>query len=114
MAANEKKYQSFEEFWPFYLSQHRSFICRNLHVVGTSLGVVFLIYVLWTAQYRLLILAPVIGYFFAWIGHFLFEKNRPATFIYPKWSFMGDLRMIKLFFSGKLKEELGKNHIQSF
>jgi hypothetical protein len=104
----EKRYQSFEEFWPFYLSQHSNATCRNLHLLGTSLGILFLIYCIATAQYALIPLSLVFGYGFSWIGHFVFEKNRPATFIYPKWSFRGDFRMIRLFYSGKLGQEVKK------
>lgn len=108
----ENRYQSFETFWPFYLSQHRNRTCRNLHILGTSLGILWLGYCLFTAQYALIPISLVLGYGFSWIGHFGFEKNRPATFIYPKWSFMGDFRMMKLFFSGKLEAEVTKYHLQ--
>jgi hypothetical protein len=104
----EKRYQSFEEFWPFYLSQHVDGTCRNLHLVGTSLGIVFLVWVFATAHFALVPLAFIIGYAFSWVGHFFFEHNRPATFLYPRWSFQGDFRMMKLFYTGRLPAELKK------
>jgi hypothetical protein len=87
---SDKKYQTFKEFYPFYLSQHENKICRLLHIIGTTIIVFLIAYVLLTRRYWLLILTPFIGYGFAWIGHFFFEKNRPATFTYPFYSFLGD------------------------
>ena len=107
----EKAFTSFEEFWPFYLSQHSNRICRNLHFLGTLLGAVFLLYCFITKQFLQLPISFVFGYGFSWIGHFFFEKNRPATFIYPRWSFIGDFKMLKLFLTGGLKEELDRHSI---
>ncbi len=86
----EKKYQTFKEFYPFYLRQHVNKICRLLHVIGSSIIVTLIIYTVIAQQYLLLLLVPVIGYGFAWIGHFVFEKNVPATFTYPVFSLLGD------------------------
>lgn len=86
----EKTYQSFKDFYPFYLSQHTNKTCRLLHVIGSSIIVGLTVYAVLTQQYLLLLLVPVIGYGFAWVGHFVFEKNIPATFTYPVYSFMGD------------------------
>jgi hypothetical protein len=107
-----KPYQSFEEFWPFYLSQHSNDICRRLHVVGTLLGLVWLGLCLYRQTYTLVPLAPLIGYGFAWTGHFGFEKNKPATFKYPRWSFIADFKMMFLFFSGGLERELVRHGIK--
>lgn len=89
----EKKFNSFEAFYPFYLSQHQHTTCRALHVVGTSLFFYFLIAALWSGYYSLLWLCPVSGYGFAWIGHYFFEKNKPATFTYPLYSLMADFKL---------------------
>ena len=86
----EKKSKTFKEFYPFYLGEHQNTTCRLLHVVGTTLLLFVLIYSLLSTQYKLLIILPFIGYGFAWVGHYVFEKNRPATFTYPLYSFMGD------------------------
>lgn len=89
----KKKYSSFDEFYEFYLSQHQNIICRRLHffgLVGVFLSVLFGVI---TSNYIYFLLTPVIGYGMAWIGHFVFEKNRPATFDYFLYSFMGDFRM---------------------
>ena len=90
-------FASYDEFWPYYVSQHVDPTCRRLHFVGTSL-------VLAMAPNPLLWpLIPVAGYGFAWVGHFVFEKNRPATFKYPLWSLMGDWRMFFETVSGRRK-----------
>ena len=89
-----KRYSSFTEFYPFYLSQHQDNTCRAFHYIGSSLVILTLIYSVLTAQWAMLLLLPVIGYGFAWIGHFVFEKNRPATFEYPLYSFMADWVML--------------------
>ena len=68
-------------------------ICRGLHFAGTTLVIIILIFSL--INIRLLILAPICGYGFAWAGHFFFEKNKPATFTYPLYSFLGDWVMFK-------------------
>lgn len=84
------RYSSFREFYPFYLSEHVNRTCRRLHFVGTSLVIVTVLVALAKADARWLLLAPIAGYGFAWVGHFFFEKNRPATFTHPLYSFVGD------------------------
>jgi len=98
----KKEYATFAEFYPYYLSEHSNVICRRLHFVGTSLILVLIAYVLLTSSWSLLFLLPVIGYGFAWVGHYIFEKNRPATFTYPIYSFMGDWVMYKDMLVGKV------------
>ena len=84
------RYQSFREFYPFYLSQHEDLTCRRLHLVGSLLVLGVVAAAILTANWWLLLVAPLCGYGFAWIGHFGFEKNRPATFRQPLYSLMGD------------------------
>ncbi|MBC8256949.1 MAG: DUF962 domain-containing protein [Candidatus Marinimicrobia bacterium] len=95
----EKKYKSFKQFYPFYLSEHMNPICRGLHFIGT-IGVIYLIGVSFL-YIKAIFWVPVCGYGFAWTGHFFFEKNRPATFTYPLYSFMGDWVMFKDILFGK-------------
>jgi hypothetical protein len=104
-------YTSFEEFWPFYLSQHAHPVCRALHILGTSLGILIFVNGLMNGYWRSVFPALIVGYGFSWVGHFFFEKNRPATFTYPKWSFRGDFKMLKLFYTGQLKRELARLNI---
>jgi hypothetical protein len=84
------RYASFREFSPFYLSEHSHRICRRLHFVGSLLVIFVVLVAIAKADARWLLLAPLVGYGFAWIGHFAYEKNRPATFQHPLYSFVGD------------------------
>ena len=84
------RFATFREFYPFYLSEHRNPTCRKLHFAGTTLVLVFIATAIVTRNAWWLLAVPLAGYGFAWVGHFAFEKNRPATFTYPGWSFMGD------------------------
>ena len=98
-----KEYDSFETFYPFYLAEHSNQTCRRLHFVGSTLVLILLAYIVSTASWTLFILLPVVGYGFAWVGHFFFEKNKPATFTYPWYSFMGDWVMYKDILTGKIR-----------
>jgi hypothetical protein len=87
-----ERFTTFGAFYPFYLSEHQNSVSRRLHVIGTTLVIVALVLGA-LANSRFFIAAPLIGYGFAWVGHFFFEKNRPATFRYPLYSLMGDFRL---------------------
>ncbi len=99
----KKTYTSFKEFYPFYLSQHQNQQCRRLHFIGSLLVLCLLAYSLLTGNYLLLCLLPIVGYGFAWLGHFFFEKNKPATFQYPLYSLIGDWVMFKDILFRKIK-----------
>ncbi len=99
----QKRYATFKEFYPFYLSEHSNKVCRLMHFIGTTLVLAILIYGLVTQQYKLLWFLPVAGYGFAWIGHFVFEKNKPASFKQPFFSFIGDWLMYAQIWLGKVK-----------
>jgi hypothetical protein len=101
-----EEYQSFEEFWPYYLSEHSKPETRALHAAGTTVGTACALALIAMGKWRWLPLALVPGYGAAWLSHFLIEKNRPATFQYPLWSFMGDYKMLALMIAGKLDEEI--------
>jgi len=96
------RYASFAEFYPFYLSEHRNRTCRRLHFIGTSLVLGCVVAAMVTGNAWWLLAAPVCGYGFAWIGHFRFEKNRPATFEYPLYSFAGDWLMYRDMLMGRI------------
>lgn len=98
-----RKYRTFKEFYPFYLQQHRDRRCRGLHFIGTTLVLAIVLWTVWSREPRWLLLAPLAGYGFAWVGHFFFEMNRPATFTYPVYSLLGDWVMWKDMISGKLR-----------
>ena len=99
----EKEFKSFSEFYPFYLSEHNDKINRRLHFTGLLLALLTLIFVIFTKNWILLILMPVFGYGFAWLGHCFIEKNKPATFKYPLYSILGDLVMFKDILIGRIK-----------
>lgn len=97
------RYASFREFYPFYLSEHRNRTCRRLHFVGSALILVLIGTVIAGALSPWWLFAiPVIGYGFAWVGHFAFEKNRPATFKYPFYSLIGDWVMFRDMLAGRI------------
>jgi hypothetical protein len=100
---------SFEEFWPYYVSQHGDPRSRALHFVGTGLAIGCV--ALSPVQPWLLAAAPVLGYGCAWIGHFAFERNRPASWHSARhfaWSFRGDMRMFGLMLRGAMTDEVAR------
>jgi hypothetical protein len=88
-----QKYQDFQSFYVFYLSQHKHPVCRLLHVVGTFMALAWIVYSLVFGQFSILPLFLLWGYGLSWIGHFFFERNTPAAFKQPLYSFRGDLKM---------------------
>ena len=97
------KFRSLKEFYPFYLGEHSNRTCRRLHFVGTWFVLMFLIATIATQNPWWILAALVSGYGFAWVGHFLFEHNRPATFTYPFYSLAGDWVMWKDILTGKIR-----------
>jgi len=108
-----ERYKTLGEFWPFYLNEHAYAFNRNLHFIGSSLGLTLAIAGIATLNFWLLIPAFVSGYAFAWFGHFFIEKNRPATFTYPLKSFISDWRMWYAMLTGRVRSELKKFGIES-
>ena len=100
---SDTKFTSFKDFYPYYLSEHKLRINKILHAIGSLIGLSFLIYALYIEKYKLIPVSFLFGYTFAWIGHFFFEKNKPATFKYPLYSFIGDWVMLKDIIFGKIK-----------
>ena len=98
-----ERFNSFAEFYPFYLQEHSNDTCRRLHYIGSLLVLSILGYSIANQQWALLWLVPLAGYGFAWVGHFVFEKNRPATFQYPLSSLLGDWVMLKDAFTGRIR-----------
>ena len=98
----EERIQTLAEFYPYYLGEHRNGACRLCHLAGSS-TVLFLIgWLSWTGNWQLAWVLPLAGYGPAWFGHGVFEKNKPATFKYPLWSFISDWIMMKDMLTGKL------------
>lgn len=97
---------NFEEFWPYYVSVHARPVTRWLHLTGTLLGATTAIFGMCVGRWWMLFVGIAIGYTFAWTAHFVFERNLPATFQHPKWSFRADWRMIRLLLTGKMDAEV--------
>ena len=97
-----RQFHSFREFYPFYLSEHSNRTSRRLHFIGSCGVLVLLLVALAQRNAWWLLAALVCGYGFAWVGHFFFEKNRPATFRYPLYSFIGDYAMYRDIWTGKI------------
>lgn len=95
-------FHSFGEFYPFYLGEHSNRTCRRLHFVGSTLALVCFAVVLTTGSLQFLLYGLLCGYGFAWLGHFGFEKNKPASFKRPLYSFMGDWAMYRDIWLGRI------------
>jgi hypothetical protein len=96
-------FHSFREFYPFYLSEHAHPACRRLHFAGSALVLACIVMALVTRSVWWLVGALFAGYGFAWIGHFVFEKNRPATFKHPLYSLIGDWVMFRDMLTGRIR-----------
>ena len=108
MADTPARFPSYEAFWPFYVAEHRDPTCRRLHFLGTTLVLLCVLAALLGRSPLWLIGCPIAGYAFAWLGHFVFEHNRPATFSYPLWSLRADFRMYRFMWTGRMPEELAR------
>lgn len=97
------EFKSFTDFYPFYLREHANIMCRKLHFLGTSGVIALLLLFFFTGNLWLLAMIPVAGYGFAWVGHFGFEKNKPASFKHPLYSLMGDFRMFWDILTGRVR-----------
>ena len=100
--ANGERFASFEAFYPYYIHEHSNRTCRRIHVVGSALVLGALALAILTLNPWWLLAMPLIGYGFAWVGHFFFQKNRPATFKHPLYSFAGDWVMFKDIVTGRI------------
>jgi hypothetical protein len=96
-------FASFRQFYPYYLGEHNNVQCRRLHFAGSTLVLLILLGSILSGALVWLWLLPVVGYGFAWVGHFFFEKNRPATFRHPLYSLMGDWVMFWDVLRGRVK-----------
>ena len=99
-------FSSVKEFYPYYLTQHRNLKCRSLHFIGTGIVILLLTFILILQEWWLLILLPVVGYGFAWAGHFLFERNKPAAFKNPLYSLACDFIMFWHIITGRISSKI--------
>ena len=105
----EQRITSYREFWPIYIAQHGRPATRLLHFIGTSGALALITMAAVLPQLWLLLAAPFSGYFFAWVGHFFVEKNRPATFKYPLFSLIGDFHMYGLMWLGRMNAQAARH-----
>ena len=114
MAEETGRIETYAEFWDFYVAQHAQPLTRYLHFVGTTLGIVLLVWFVRSGNWFYFPLCFVVGYAFAWFAHFFVEHNKPATFKYPFWSLISDYKMVFYMLTGRMNAEvervtLGKN-----
>jgi hypothetical protein len=98
--------ESFRQFWPFYVRQHARPMTRALHFVGSTAALTLAAVAVVTGRPWLLLVTPVVGYGCSWLGHFGFERNKPATFKYPLYSFAADWVMFGKILSGTMRAEV--------
>lgn len=103
---SEERIKTYAEFWDFYVAEHSQPLTRLFHFIGTSLGIVLLVWIFRTGNFLYLPLCFATGYAFAWFSHFVIEKNKPATFKYPLWSFISDYKMMFYMLTGKMNAEV--------
>ena len=99
---NMERIKTYKEFYQFYLTEHQDRTCRILHFIGTFLVFALAIAAVYTGQNYLWALVPLMGYGFAWVGHYFYEKNQPATFKYPLWSLISDFKMFFQLLFGRI------------
>jgi hypothetical protein len=104
--AQPDRIPNFEAFWPYYVREHSASGCRVLHFIGSTLGLGCLLAVFATGNGWFIPLGLVLGYGFAWAGHFFVQHNKPATFHYPLWSFRADWKMWTLMLTGRMTPEV--------
>ena len=109
-----RQYNSFNEFWPHYVAEHSRPSTRLLHLIGTAIALGCVAYFIIIGKWWLFPLALIPGYGAAWIAHFFIEKNKPATFQHPLWSFMGDYKMIWMMLSGRMSGEVRQNAARNY
>lgn len=105
---SERRIETYEEFWPFYVREHSDPTNRKLHFVGTSGTIALVIAAIVRRKPIHLLHAAISGYGGAWIGHFFFQKNTPATFKYPLWSLFSDFRMYGKILAGTMNDEVAR------
>lgn len=108
MSTPAGRFSSYDDFWLYYLAAHSRPLNRVLHVVGLAGGIGLVAVAAATGWWGLLIAAFVVGYSFSWFGHFVIERNKPATFGYPGWSFVSSFRMLAIMATGRIGSELSR------
>lgn len=97
-----EEFNSLAEFYPYYLQEHQEGGCRASHLVGSFTVLLLLGWILSTGNFGMIWVCLLAGYGPAWFGHMVFEKNRPATFKHPLYSFASDWWMMKDIVTGRI------------
>jgi hypothetical protein len=97
---------NYAEFWDFYVSEHSQPMTRVLHFIGTSLGIALAVFFVARGQWYFFPVFFVVGYGSAWFAHFVIEKNKPASFRFPFWSFISDFKMMWYMVTGRMSREV--------
>ena len=105
---SQKEITNYSDFWLYYVAEHSHPVTRLLHLIGSLSAITYVVAFIAFGRWYLFPLALIPGYGMAWIGHFFVEKNRPATFKYPLWSFISDWKMIAMMLTGRMNEEVEK------
>ena len=106
MAMENERIKTYSEFWNFYVAEHSEPLTRYLHFVGTTLGIVLLVWIVRSGNWLYFPLCLIVGYGFAWFAHFFVEHNKPASFKYPLWSFISDYKMMFYMLAGRMNAEV--------
>jgi hypothetical protein len=104
----DQRFDSFEQFWPFYVRQHSQAATRRWHFIGTAGALLCIALTIMTFRWGMVLLAPLVFYGCAWYGHCFIEKNKPDTFGHPLWSIRADFRMFRLMLAGRMRRELNR------
>jgi hypothetical protein len=102
----DPRFDSLDDFWPYYVAQHLKAATRKLHFAGTTCGLACLLLALLARDARWLAAGLFLSYGLAWLGHFFIEKNAPATFRYPLLSLRADFRLYRLMAAGRMESEI--------
>jgi len=108
-----KRIETYAAFYRFYLTEHQNKTSRILHFTGTLLVFVLAFLAVYLGRSSLWWFVPLVGYGFAWVGHYFFEKNKPATFKYPFWSLISDFRMFFELLIGRISFDGSKDSLNS-
>jgi hypothetical protein len=112
MPDQESRITNYTGFWDFYVQEHSRSVTRLLHFIGTSLGIILLVWFIARGTWYYFPLCLVVGYGFAWVSHFFVEHNKPATFKYPLWSFISDYKMMWYMLTGRMGREVKRINSQ--
>ncbi len=107
----ENKIKTYKEFYQFYLTQHGNKSCRIMHFVGTTLVLFIMFSAVYLNNFFLWFFVPIVGYGFAWVGHFYLKKNKPAAFKYPFWSLISDFKMFFEILIGKISFDTSRDKL---